>query len=258
MKNGRAQGQSGDATEIKQRGLSFAYRIGLKVAAKFPQFRYFNFDLNAGSGFNDDAGCIGSPLTFLSEARVAGCERYFAGFCDRDEAAVRELLARLRDQRCCRVFHGDNAEFLDMVPDIIRLCGERERYAIGSVLSDPNGADVPIEGIAELARICPRIDIIFHWNSTITKRLRYGVKPEQITLEDVPHQVAKDHWLIREPSGPHQFTLLIGRNFRTGDWPSMGFHHLDSPRGQSILERCSVSTRERASRQQGGLFDAAL
>lgn len=250
------QGQSGDATEIKQRGLSFAFRIGLMVAVrKFPQYRYFHFDLNAGSGINEEAGCIGSPLSFLNETSVMQCRQFFAAFCDREADQVRALLSRsaLKDTRC-NVFHCDNAELLSIAPDIVTSYGERRQYAIGSVLSDPNGCDVPIDDIAEIAHALPRLDVIFHWNSTITKRLRYGIKPTQIMLNDVPRLVPKAHWLIREPIGPHQFTMLVGRNFRSGDYPSMGFFHLDSERGQHIMEKCSVSDRERLARQQSRLL----
>jgi hypothetical protein len=248
----RIQGQ-GDATEIKQRGLSFAFRIGLTVMQKFPQYRYFHFDLNAGSGFNDEAGCIGSPLTFLREVGLAEVN-FCAGFCDRDKGQVESLLARRETQNeRCFIFHGDNAEFLSMVPYIIHG-REKLEHAIGSVLSDPNGADVPIYAIAQLAKTCPKIDVIFHWNSVITKRLRYGIKPTQILLQDVPRLIQKKHWLIREPMGIHQFTILIGRNLQSGDWRSMGYHHLASERGQEILERCSLAERDRLGRRQTDLF----
>jgi three-Cys-motif partner protein len=265
MPSKKIQGQ-GDATEIKQRGLSFAFRIGLFVIQRpdFKQwgFNYFHFDLHAGSGYNEDAHCNGSPLTYLNEAKIAGCENYIAGFCDRDADAVKSLLQypQLQDRRCS-VFHGDNSELLAMVPDIIGYFRENRKHAIGSVLSDPNGAAVPIDALADLAESCPKIDVILHWNSTITKRLRYGNKPEQIVLEDVPGLIKKQHWLIREPATAHQFTILIGRNLRTSDYPAMGFYHLDSERGQEILERCSLSLREQAMRAQTDLLgeeDGAL
>lgn len=252
----KVQGQSGDATEIKQRGLSFAFRIGMVVAKNHPADGYFHFDLHAGSGYNEEADCIGSPLAFLSEARRAGCATYFAGFCDRDSAQIKTLLNRPEiDHDRCRLFHGDNAELLQMVPDIIRLYGKR-KTAFGSVLSDPNGAEVPIDGLAWLARECPRIDIILHWNSTVVKRLRGGIKPDQMSLADAICHIKKSSWLIREPVGKHQFTMLIGRNFRFDDWKSFGFYHLDSPKGQDILQRCSSAKHEilRAQTAAQGTF----
>jgi len=240
----KVQGQSGDATEIKQRGLSYAFRVGMAVAVKYPSWGYFHFDLHAGSGYNEEAKCIGSPLAFLSEARRVNCTTYFAGFCDRDHDQIKSLLNRPEiDHDRCRLFHGDNAALLRMVPDIIRLYGKKNNV-IGSVLSDPNGADVPIDELAWLARECPKIDIILHWNSTIVKRLRGGIRPDQISLTDAIRRIAKSSWLIREPVGIHQFTMLIGRNFRFGDWKSMGFYFLDSPKGQDILQRCALPKHE--------------
>jgi len=256
------QGQSADATEAKQRGLTFAFRPGFAVMRQ-PKFRdrgcrLFHIDLHAGSGFNDDAQCIGSPLAFLSEAKRSGCTNFFAGFCDRDKYAIQCLKERpeiKHDERCV-VFHGDNAELLYMLPDIVRHHRENPRYAIGSVLSDPNGADVPLESIIWLAQTCPCIDVILHWNSTITKRLRNGLKPQQYTLDEVIKLIPKKDWLIREPVGIHQFTLAIGRNFRFNAWHSIGFYDLNSTRGQDILQRCSLPKREiiQQERQQPGLF----
>lgn len=66
------QGQSAFATEIKQRGLMAAFAINLAIFQRQygnnPRARYLHVDLNAGSGFNDKVGCIGSPLAFLAAA----------------------------------------------------------------------------------------------------------------------------------------------------------------------------------------------
>lgn len=259
MPSRRLQGQSGDATEIKQRGLSLAFRIGLavveKMARKVPNARYFHFDLHAGGGYNHEADCIGSPLTFLKETEVAGTARYFAAFCDHDADQVRSLLNRpeVADDARTFVLHGDNSQLLAMVPSIIRECHDRPEWAIGSILSDPNGADVPLEAIVETLKECKRLDIIFHWNSTITKRLHNGIKPTQVLLRDVVDIVPKDYWLIREPAGIHQFTLLIGRNWRFDDSRGMGFYHLESEQGQAILDRCSLSAAQLRSRNQDEL-----
>lgn len=254
------QGQSGDATEIKQRGLSFAFRVGLQVIRKWPNYRYHYIDLHAGSGFNSEARCIGSPLAFQSETRRANCSNYFAWLCDRDEGQIKQLLARPEiDHTRSEIFHGDNSELLYMIPDMVRhFSRENLQYVLGAVLSDPNGADVPIDAILDFAKICPRVDLIFHWNSTITKRLRNGIKPQQLVLDDVIGMLPKKFWLIREPAGIHQFTMVIGSNFRFNDWHAMGFYHLESAKGQDILQRCSLSIAEinklRMSSQQA-LFE---
>lgn len=239
MKTGSTnQGQSDVVTEQKQRGLSYALALSKAVIIKNADWTkpYLHFDLNAGNGYNDIAGCVGSPITFM---RIFSELPHFrATFIDNDPAQINVLGKRkiMQDERCS-LHLGDNEAFLNT----LRLNGH---WQFGTILSDPNGADVPIDALIDASRRYPRIDQIFHWNSTITKRLRYGLKPSQIVLADIPRLIRKTAWLIREPVGPHQFAMLIGRNYRGNDWPGGGFYHLDSPRGQEIMDRCSRSKKE--------------
>lgn len=239
------QGQSELATEMKQRGLYYAFRLNYFVARKHTDWMppYFHVDLNAGSGYNDKAQCVGSPITFLSIFN--GNVDFRATFVECDSNQVEHLQGRLlglvgNDHRCT-VYHGDNADYLKILPSLIH----NRKWQLGSIFSDPNGSDVPIDEIGEVCEIFPKMDIMFHWNSTITKRLKYSIKPEQITLDMVPRRIKKDHWLIREPVGRNQFAMLIGRNFRGEEWRKGGFYHLDSPEGQAIMDRCSRSAKDR-------------
>jgi len=243
MKTGAAkQGQSALATERKQRGLSYAFALSAAVIRKHQEWAkpYLHIDLNAGNGRNESFGCDGSPLTFVKMFHDA--PHFRATFIDNDETKIAQLAthALMQDPRCT-LHLGDNAEFLSN----LQING---RWQFGTILSDPNGSDVPIDALIYAGRRYPQIDQIFHWNSTITKRLKYGIKPNQIVLADVPRLInTKSAWLIREPVGPHQFAMLIGRNYRGKDWPSGGFYHLDSPEGEEIMDRCSRSTKERAA-----------
>jgi hypothetical protein len=236
-----SQGQSDLATERKQRGLYYAFTFNYVVIKKHASWAkpYLHFDLNAGNGYNDDAGCVGSPLTFMQVFHEI--PHFRATFVDREKAQLDALQAReiMQDPRCS-LHLGDNAEFLSA----LQINGS---WQFGTILSDPNGADVPIDALIYASKRYPRIDQIFHWNSTITKRLKYGIKPDQITLADIPKLIFKKDWLIREPVGPHQFAMLIGRNFRGNDWPAGGFYHLNSSRGEEILDRCSRSRKERTT-----------
>ncbi|MCU0246153.1 MAG: hypothetical protein MUC42_06250 [Bryobacter sp.] len=254
------QGQSA-ATEAKERGLGAAFATNLRIFnARFGNDRraiYMHFDLNCGSGTNEEVGCDGSPIAFLHAARRSDVHRYMASFVDRDTKAVNELLARkeiAEDDRCF-VLHGDNGEYIETIPGIIRGRGERPEFAIGSVLCDPNGTDVPVPRLARLSGTCPRLDIFINWNSAAYKRQR-GAKG---TLREAIETIGKKHWLIRAPIGIHQFTVLIGRNVATNDHKSEGFHHLNSEHGQYILDRCNLTKtefEETAGRGQGKLFAA--
>lgn len=236
------QGQSAVATELKQRGLGYAFKVNATVFQKYKTWaRYFHFDLNAGSGFNDEAGCIGSPLTFLAVMRQCGIHKYHAGFCELNDDRAKALLRRSELDDMCYVHHGDNRELVYAIPEIISHYGESPQYAIGSVLCDPNGTNIPIDELAWLSGECTKMDLIIHWNSTSSKRQRNGIKPDERSLEQVIAELGKRHWLIREPSAMHQFTLLVGRNMRAGDYKSLGFHHLDSAKGMDLLNKCDLT-----------------
>jgi hypothetical protein len=241
------QGQSDLATEAKQRGLYYAFELGAAVIRKNASWvkPYLHFDINAGSGYNEIIGCDGSPITFT---RVFHDLPHFrATFIDCDAEQISTLSKRplIRDDPRCRLHHGDNAEFL-------RTLQINGTWQFGTILSDPNGSDIPIEELIYTSRRYHQIDHIYHWNSTITKRLKYGIKPSQIVLSDIPKLILKKFWLIREPIGPHQFAMLIGRNYRGNDWRSGGFYHLDSSQGEAIMDRCSRSNKERRAEEQPG------
>jgi len=246
------QGQS-DATEFKERGLEAAFSINLRIfKAKFGvRFPYWHFDLNCGSGINEKIGCIGSPLAFLRAAESVECTRYFAGFCDINQDHLASLMAReqVRDNAQCFTFHGRNASLVNSIPDLIRKV-ERPERAVGMVLSDPNGFEVPLDELADLARQCPGIDIAIHWNSRI-RRLYRGQGWAYTDIDEAIAMLGKKHWLIRDPRGAHQWTVLIGRNIKTGDHKTLGYFHLDSPKGEDIMRRCKA--RLQADDPQGDL-----
>lgn len=236
-----AQGQS-DSTEFKERGLEAAFSINLKIfKAKFgDRFPYWHFDINCGCGINEKIGCIGSPLAFLRAVEASGLRKYFAGFCDIDEHQLQKLMARdlVRDNAQCFAFHGKNASLVEAIPDIIAKV-ENPKRAVGMVLSDPNGFEVPLDELSELSRQCPGIDMAIHWNTRI-RRLYRGQGWEFVDIDEAIKLMGKRYWLIREPRGAHQWTVLIGRNIKTGDHKTLGYFHLDSEKGQDIMRRCKA------------------
>lgn len=243
MKN--QQGQS-DSTEFKERGLEAAFAINLKIFKSTivkkhgNRFPYWHFDLNCGCGFNEDIGCIGSPLAFLRAADSLDLPSYFSGFCDINENYIKALMNReqVRGNKHCFAFHGKNASLVDAIPNIIAT-RERPARAIGMVLSDPNGFEVPLDELSELSRQCPGIDVAIHWNSRI-RRLYRGQGWEFVDIDEAIAMLNKAHWLIREPRGAHQWTVLLGRNIETGDHKTLGFHRLNSEYGAHIMQRCKA------------------
>jgi|GEM_PF-3074380 len=243
------QGQSA-VTEEKERGLQAAFTINLRIfkGKRFhKRFRYWHFDLNCGCGTNEDFGCIGSPVAFVRAARFdVGVDRFFAGFCDVDEISIAKLSKHEEIEGDPRIFmfHGDNASMVEAIPDIISA-KEKPEHAIGTVLSDPNNSDVPLEQMSKLSRICPKMDFIVNWNSIFIKRARghYWGK-RYVSLEDAVKKLNKKHWIIRKPLGPSQFTLLIGRNIKVGDHRKMNFFNLDSDTGTRHFNKCNFTNDE--------------
>jgi hypothetical protein len=239
------QGQS-DATEFKERGLEAAFSINARIfKSKFgDRFTYWHFDLNCGSGVNEKIGCIGSPVAFVRAAESVGCSRYFAGFCDINAGALKSLseIYGIKENSQCFLFHGENASLVEAIPDLI---GSREKAnrAVGMVLSDPNGFEVPLNELATLAVKCPGIDIAIHWNSRI-RRLYRGQGWAFVDIDEAIAMLGKRHWLIRKPQGAHQWTVLIGRNVRVGEHKTLGFYHLDSEMGQDIMARCKARLQQ--------------
>jgi hypothetical protein len=239
------QGQS-DATEFKERGLEAAFAINLKIfkskiADRFgDRFPYWHFDLNCGCGINEHIGCIGSPLAFMKAVESIGLRRYFAGFCDINEGYLQTLMEHepVQQNSQCFAFHGRNAALVEAIPDIIANV-EQPNRAVGMVLSDPNGFEVPLDELAALSRTCPGIDIAIHWNTRI-RRLFRGQGWVFVDIDEAIAMLNKRHWLIREPRGAHQWTVLIGRNIATGDHKMLGYYHLDSEKGRYIMQRCKA------------------
>lgn len=252
------QGQS-DATESKVRGLGGAFAVNLAIfQAKYADkkwARYFHFDLNAGCGFNHEANCIGSPLAFLLAARSREVN-YQAFFVDINRASVVELMSREEVRQDDRAFvvDGDNASFVPAIQDVIRAAGDRPEMAIGSVFVDDNGTGIPSDELADLSGCCPKLDIFINVTATGLKRA-YARK--QTRMADIIGAIDKRYWLIREPVGAFQWTMLLGRNIEVGDHKAIGFHHLMSDRGQEVFERCNYTAEElrhRNLRGQGSLF----
>lgn len=240
----KKQGQCKDATEWKERGIAAAISVNLRIFKSIYANKswavYQHFDLNSGSGINEEIGCIGSPLAFIQSADELGVFNFNAHFIDKDRSAIEQLYAReVMQRKNCTLFHGDNKSLIEVIPDLIQLT-DKPRMAIGTVVIDPNGADVPINELAWLARECPKLDFIINWNSTIFKRLE-GRKGR---LQDVMESINKKHWLIRQPVSIHQWTVLICRNTRIGDHKSLGFHHLNSEIGQHIFKTCNHTKAE--------------
>lgn len=244
------QGQS-LATIDKERRIAAAISVGMRIAS-VPKFRgkgyrFWHFDANCGSGWNQRVNVPGSPLVFWHVAKtcLVGLEAS-PFFCDIDQASMRELQNRLSTNPNAAakswLLPYDNQEALEVFAEMIRR-SERSQFAVGSILVDPNtyyyrdqnGRGAPVDALKWFTREFPRIDVILNLNIR-DYQLQKSHHREMLPPRELLASLSKEHWLIaRAYVGHARFVLAVGRNKFAGDHRALGFHHLESPVAQLIL-----------------------
>ena len=225
--------------------------------------QYFHFDLNAGCGFNEVAGCIGSPLAFRAAAIKAGMPEALCFCCEMDFGAARQLQARTEDDASTFVTIGRNQDFVEQIPDIIRQYGADPRSAFGSILIDPNDhrrEAIPYDGLRLLADQCPKVDVLFHFPQLAMKRILAGVAkgtcPESaaedcFNIDELPQVVGKRYLWIKQTSELGNFAIVVGRNTdNVNDDKRTGLARWDSENGLWYRERCTMKVEEADRRHQ--------
>jgi hypothetical protein len=245
------QGQ-GPTTEEKLRGIQAALTVSLRLslANNVARYNYWHADLNSGSGHNQIANCLGSPIAFLNAADAVGRQRYTAIFCDKDLGRITELQARIGANKRAECVNWDNHELLPVLAERIERSGDRPQFAMGSVLIDPNGyfdeKSVPHVELAEFAGRFPRMDLVFNLNIR-TYQLGNGHVANGLgkwatkfwpSPKDFPDIFHRPHWLIStiKGKGGDRFCLFIGRTLRAGDHAALGIYRMESEMGQQILK----------------------
>jgi hypothetical protein len=246
-----SQGQ-GSGTHVKERGFGSAFSVSISLSSgvNAASYNYWHVDLNAGSGWNEQAQCDGSPIVFLNLAEQRR-PKYQAFFCDHNPNAAETLCRRIGGRGY--VFQCDNSEILPIVSQRISECEPRPHYAVGSVVCDPNGYfgdAVPDAAIQVFAMAHPRIDLIFNLNiRTYRMGLAHVLKAQTESRKNAwrsktwpsprefPARFHRRHWLISNVSRTRgdRFIILIGRNYRTDGSRAMGHHALESTQGQDVL-----------------------
>jgi hypothetical protein len=220
---------------------------------------YFHFDLNAGCGINEKAGCEGSPLAFRAAAIKAGMPHALSFCCEQDIESAKHLQNLTRDDSYTFVVNGRNQDFVEQIPDIIWQHGVDPRRAYGSVFIDPNNHRrdaIPYDGLRFLAKNCPRIDVLFNYPQLSMKRVAGAVAAGKMSessaaamdcfnIEDLPKIIGKRHLWLRQQPDTGNFALVRGSNTsnikadkRTGLAP------WDSELGIWYRERCRLSVDE--------------
>jgi hypothetical protein len=250
------------ATIDKERRIGALLATNMRIIGRRfggSRFRYFHFDANAGSGWNDLIDVPGSPRVFwdLADQYLQNMP-FRAFFAEIIKSRTMALLQAIPPayKHCSFVFPSDNEEVLQVFAECIRRY-ERPDKAMGSILIDPNGwfyrnakgEGPPLAGLRDFANEFPRIDIALNINSR-TYQLQHASGHNVQSPEDVLQSLNKNHWLVSEATYGHsRFLLAVGRNFNTGSHRGLGMHALDSAEGRYIMNRAEGG-------RQGGLFDA--
>lgn len=247
-----SQGQ-GKHTAMKESGFAGIFDTSLCISkgGKAAAFPYWHIDLNAGCGWNDKAECWGSPIVFLQEARRKERD-VVALFCDINQSFASELESTIHSMDWgewepeVAVARGDNAEWLTEFAKLIRA-REDPRYAVGSLLCDPNGfkSGFPVNAIRTFAEEFRRIDLILNFNVSLFAKVQ-GCKENGIpgfdhwpTIPDLIPTFHRKHWMVSNPPGWGQgdrFVIALGRNFDTGQRRFLNFYPLESQNGQEIIK----------------------
>ena len=217
-------------------------------------------DMNAGSGWNEKANCMGSPLLFLQEANEYDF-KLDINFIEKKADRATELYRRLREEcpqerllPMCSIRTGDNHEILPTIIDW------GLRY--GLVYCDPDGPEnLQFEELAKISRD-PNfrfVDILIRISGTAYKRVKNGLngfgekKDQKHLIGKYPNlkvalqPIKKTKWFIREirDPDPAQWTFLFGTNWP--DYKAMGnegFYDITSSRGTTTFNRVAFTVPE--------------
>lgn len=210
-------------------------------------------DMNAGSGYNFKAGCVGSPLIFM-EAAARHTYKKALFFIEKNDSNVHKLVSQLNlltesEWGCCcseilpglrfldpeeendgarewcgytpdekndiLVTHGDNKEVL---PRIIGSLKGQSPY--GLIYNDPNGRP-DFEVLQQVSRLPQTfcVDIMIHISGTLYNfpRVVHSKKFPDKWRKISGHiaRINKKEWIVREfqPGDSQHWTFLIGTNW---------------------------------------------
>lgn len=242
-----------DSTEVKQKDFEVIVKTHVKAACmgiinknKWSDNPYMYFDMNAGPGFYN--GISGSPIIFLDEAAKYNNTLFNVFLFESNELNCNELKKNISDRQYpeninIKILNSDSClDILNHVPS-----SGYPKY--GLIYSDPTGQVPPFDTLAQISNIhqCKQIDIVVNFAAATIKRLR-GSKlcSESQTLKDHLSAINKQYWMVREPCSKHQWSFVIGSNWR--DFPAFkkqAFYGIESRRGTSILNYLNYSKKEK-------------
>lgn len=254
------QGQ-GTFTTDKQYGLDRVlaqwFSIADKISSKHRQWAGHNIhyiDMNAGTGYNYEVDCEGSPIIATKQAldhfEISGRNtRVKAWFLERNKLSFRELCDRVYEKEIFRNMGAKNVCPTCLNGDSVKLLFNTieptlPQKQFGLIYFDPNGIkmnsdDSVFSVVKRLANI-PKFgytDVLIRFSGTNYKRVR-SVHSKYPKLSDQITAINKKQWICRKihinekgQRDPHQWTFLFGTNWTDyRAWESEGFYKIEDPR----------------------------
>lgn len=242
----------GDHTQQKQDDFQALLSLHIKIVDGITSKpdkawqRYYSYiDMNAGPGLYD--GIVGSPILFLSQIECTSIP-YTAIFIEEEPCNAAELknrVAPLTPRGMVNIVNDNHDHAL-------RNGTAPNKSTHGLIYHDPNGTVPNFDLLSELSRkpTFQRIDFVVYLSATNIKRVR---RFEQVTgrdakvmlLTDYLKSINKSTWIVRKPTGKHQWTFAIGSNWvNFPEWKKRGFYQIDTPEGKSVLERLTYTDSE--------------
>lgn len=220
---------------------------------------YFYYDLNSGPGCYE--GITGSPMIFLKEARIYRNIKFHCFLFEENVSNAAELEANIEsmnlpDNFKINVIIKDSEIYLNKYMIYTKNC------KFGMVYSDQNGRIPPFDTLSQFSyhKSNSRIDIVVNMSATNIKRVRGSSKCcENRNLNDYLRSIRKQAWLVRENHGKHQWTFLIGSNWKKfPEFKNIGFWNIQSREGNEIFSNLNSTAREKKSRGEYSCFQQML
>lgn len=194
---------------------------------------FLYFDPFAGSGFNYEVNCPGSPVVVIEELKRLKLQ-YHAVLVDQNKENCESLRATFKDQECrygqVEIHHSDCRPVILWSQQLI------EGTPHGLMIVDPNG-----NPYFEMIRAfystdnTEKIDLCIRLGSVNYKRCvgAFGWSDLRDSLE----QINKKYWFVKYPeSEKYQWTTIFGTNspvLKLGR--NHGFNRVDTPFGEAVL-----------------------
>lgn len=199
-----------DKTPTKE--ADFYYLINL-VAGKVRGYEiikntklpFYYIDTHAGSGYNWEIDCEGSPIVGLKAIRKAGLAQYQLILIDKNKKNCKSLKSNFLHDQHIIVRNNDCRHVLKLIGPSFN--------GYGIMVVDPNG-DPFFEDLAEFFNYenTSKLDLCIRLGATSWKRVSSAF--ERDDLHDCLTKINKNNWYLKRPEAgdPFQWTTIFGTN----------------------------------------------